>query len=328
MKKEIVHFCKEDNENYTKTSPLFGLSSILISENDTRLSIKQITPNMSCGPDGIPGILLRNCMDALASPLTEFWNLSMKMGKIPKRLKSAFVLPFLKSGSNKNIPSSYRPISQTSQLMKLHERSVKRFLQSYLEKGELINDFQYGFREKRSCLAQLLNFYNEILTNIEEGNNNDVIYLDFQKVFDVVDWGVLCHRMRDKGIDGEIAVWIHDFLTDRTQQILVNDTLSSISQVTSGVPQGTVLGPLLFLVLIDSLGDAEIDALMTAFADDSKIAQKITDENDALKLQEDMEQIYTWQENSNMKFNVTKFHTLKFRRNQGLKTQYNYFGPQ
>ena len=124
-------------------------------------------------------------MEALVPPLTEFWNLSMKMGKIPKNL--AFVLPFLKPGSNKNIPASYRPISQTSQLMKLHERSVKRFLQSYLEKGELINDFQYGFREKRSCLAQLLNFYNEILTNIEEGNNNDVIYLDFHKAFDVVD---------------------------------------------------------------------------------------------------------------------------------------------
>ena len=104
---------------------------------------------MSCGLDGIPGILLKNCIDSLTSPLTIFWNHSSDTDIIPTRLKRAFILPTLKPGASKNDPAGYRPISQTSQLMKLHESSVKRFLQSHLEVNGLLNIFQYGFREKR-----------------------------------------------------------------------------------------------------------------------------------------------------------------------------------
>ena len=188
-----------------------------------------------------------------------------------------------------------------------------------------MSNFQYGFREKRSCLAQLLCFYNNILNNIEEGKNQDCIYLDFSKAFDVVDWGILCHRMREKGIHGKMGQWLHNFLQDRTQQILVNNTLSKPSSITSGVPQGTVLGPLMFLVLIDSLGDSEIDALLTAFADDSKVTMPINSEDEALKLQSDLEVIYDWERNNNMKFNISKFNVIKFGRNNELKDNYNYF---
>ena len=188
--------------------------------------------------------------------------------------------------------------------MKVQERSLKRFLQTHLEVNGYLNNFQYGFREKRSCLAQLLSFYNSILNNIEEGSNQDCIYLDFAKAFDVVDWGILCHRMRDKGIHGNTGIWLHNFLQERTQEILVNNTLSKPSNVTSGVPQGTVLGPLLFLILIDSLGDTEIDALITAFADDSKVTMPIDNEEEALKLQKSLESIYEWEKANNMKFNV------------------------
>ena len=133
--------------------------------------------------------------------------------------------------------------------------------------------------------------------------------------------------MRDKGIHGKMGQWLHNFLQDRTQQILVNNTLSKSSPITSGVPQGTVLGPLMFLVLIDSLGDTEIDALLTAFADDSKVTLPINNEAEALKLQSDLELIYDWEKKNNMKFNISKFNVVKFGRNQDLKENYNYFGP-
>ena len=120
-----------------------------------------------------------------------------------------------------------------------------------------------------------LNFLQQILNETEDGNTTDAIYLDFQKAFDVVDIGLLCHRMKQKGITGTLGVWLHNFLTSRKQQVLVNNSISNFSNVISGVPQGTVLGPLLFLILIDSMGDIEMDSLLLAFADDSKIVTKI-----------------------------------------------------
>ena len=175
---EKVHICPDDIDG-PRMGSIRELSNIYFSEDDTRESISKIEANMSCGPDGIPGILLKNCIDTLASPLTKFWNHSSEIGRIPIRLKKAFILPTLKPGASKNDPASFRPISQTSQLMKVHERSVKRFLQSHLEVNGFLNSFQYGFREKRSCLAQLLVFYDSILSNIENGANQDCIYLDF-----------------------------------------------------------------------------------------------------------------------------------------------------
>ena len=157
------------------------------------------------------------------------------MGIIPKRFKQAFILPTLKLGGSKNEPSSYRPISQTSQLMKIQERSIKQFLQNHLEVNGYLGNFQYGFWEERSCLAKLLCFYNNILNNIEEGHNQDCIYLNFSKAFDVVDWGILCHWLRDKGIYGKMGSWLHNFLIERSQHILVNKTLSKPSTTTSGV---------------------------------------------------------------------------------------------
>ena len=133
--------------------------------------------------------------------------------------------------------------------------------------------------------------------------------------------------MRDKGIHGNTGIWLHNFLQERTQEILVNNTLSKPSNVTSGVPQGTVLGPLLFLILIDSLGDTEIDALITAFADDSKVTMPIDNEEEALKLQKSLESIYEWEKANNMKFNVAKFNVIKFGRNSDMKDDYNYYGP-
>ena len=155
----------------------------------------------------------------------------------------------------------------------------------------------------------------------------DAIYLDFQKAFDVVDIGLLCHRMRSKGVTGSIGVWLHNFLTSRRQQVLVNNALSDFTEVTSGVPQGTVLGPLLFLILIDSMGELEIEALLMAFVDDSKIATKILSESDIHMMQDYMNIIYNWQASNNMKFNFGKFKWLLFGVRPKSDINYNYFGP-
>ena len=134
---------------------------------------------MSSGPDGIPGILLNKCASALSYPLSKFWNLSMQVGRIPPNLKLAFIIPQLKSGSSRNEPSSWRPISQTSQLIKTYERAIKKSMQTFLEENSLLNDFQYGFRQNRSCLSQLLAFYKAVLKETEEGNIMEIYLSGF-----------------------------------------------------------------------------------------------------------------------------------------------------
>ena len=134
--------------------------------------------------------------------------------------------------------------------------------------------------------------------------------------------------MKDKGITGSLGLWLHNFLTNRKQGILANDDLSEPTEVTSGVPQGTVLGPLLFLILIDSMGSLDIDALLLAFADDSKLAKPIKSDDDIHDMQSNMNDIYNWQKSNNMKFNIAKFKWLQFGVRPKNQIDYNYFGPE
>ena len=124
------------------------------------------------------------------------------------------------------------------------------------------------------------------------------------------------------GIYGELAIWLHSFLNGRTQQVIVDGKCSKIANITSGVPQGTVLGPICFLILINSINDKEIPAFLSSFADDTKLGLGINDEYDAQKLQDSLEALYDWQTNNNMEFNTTKFQVLQFG-NKETKLKYN-----
>ena len=186
---------------------------------------------------------------------------------------------------------------------------------------------QHGFRERRFCLSQLLEHYEYILKGLEEGKNVETVYLDFSKAFDKVDIGILCARMREKGIHGKLGVWIHNFLSDRKQFIIANNVKSQQSEVISGVPQGTVMGPLLFLMLIDSIGEIDISGVLTLFADDTRVSKYVTTESDMETFQEDLEKLYNWQVQNNMMFNGTKFENVRYGASEDLKNTCDYLTP-
>ena len=185
----------------------------------------------------------------------------------------AFVIPIHKSSNPRSQPGIYRPVSLTSHLVKTFERVVKTSLQNFLEVTLALNDGQHGFRARRSCLSQLLRHYDTILSGMEDGNNVDTVYLDYAKEFDKVDKGILAHKMKRMGVVGNHAVWLFHFLSSRTQTILANGPRSSVTDVTSGIAHRTVLGPILFLIMINDLSESINESVISLFADDTIVIQ-------------------------------------------------------
>ena len=166
----------------------------------------------------------------------------------------------------------------------------------------------------RSCISQLLSHYNNIIEDLENGKTTDVIYLDFAKAFDSMDIFILSRELKSIGITDQAGLWIHRFLSGRHQQIIAENQISKKAKVQSGVPQGTVLGPILFLIMINSLSDSELESRISMFADDTRLSKEIRTEDDITQLQSDLDKVFTWQKAKNMDFNEDKFQHLPHGR--------------
>lgn len=296
------------------------LCNIDFNESDIIDALKELSNCAAPGPDNFPAIVLKTCSEELAKPLYLLLRKSLTTGTVPDALKEAIISPIFKGGSIcKGKAKNYRPIALTSHIMKVFEKVIRKKIVKYFDERNSFNVNQHGFRAGRSCLSQLLGHYDYILSQLEQGKNVDVIYLDFAKAFDKVDHGILLHKLRDMGIKGQLGVWIHSFLTDRYQYVAVNRSKSSKSSVISGVPQGSVLGPLLFVVHIGDIDSETLSSFVSLFADDTRAAAGIKDEECHRKLQLDLNTIYKWAEQNNMKFNDSKFEKITYGRNEALK---------
>ena len=196
-----------------------------------------------------------------------------------------------------------------------------------MNKNNLFNPNQHGFRTGYSCLSELLAHYDNILNSLNENNNVDVVYLDFAKAFDKVDFNIVLEKIRKLGINGELLKWIKSFLTDRTQNVVVNEMMSHTMEVISGVPQRSVLGPLIFLILLEDI-DSNIDySKVRSFADDTRTLHSIENLQDLSKLQVDLNSIYDWTELNNMQLHDDQFELLRYGKDDILKDLTHYFTP-
>ena len=299
------------------------LKDINFTPDDIKKAISDIAANAAPGPDGFPAILLRNCKEELAQPLHQIWRECLDLGITPPSLKFSRIIPIHK-GDSTALPKNYRPVALTSHLVKLFEKILRSKIVNHLEKNNLCNATQHGFRSGRSCLSQLLAHYDKILSLLDQGMNVDIIYLDFAKAFDKLDFNITLKKLKHLGITGKIGKWIHSFLTNRTQSVVVNGEQSSPAPVISGVPQGSVIGPLLFLVLIGDIDKDVSHAFLSSFADDTRIGIGISTEEDVNQLQEDLEKVYEWAIENNMLFNDTKFEALRYGQNSNIKQNTEY----
>ena len=298
------------------------MSDITFTEDNIEEFIMKIPQNSSSGIDGISALLLRNCAAELKKPIFLLWRASLDAGQLPKYMKTSVVTPIFKGGDRCK-PENYRPISLISHLCKILERIIVKALTAYLNEAHLFNEGQHGFRSGRSCLSQLLEHHQKILEALENNAGVDVVYLDFAKAFDRVDYKALLWKLKAIGICGTLLQWLADFLMGRRQIVKVCGSLSSEGPVYSGVPRGSSLGPLLFLIMISDIDNCVDHVAVSSFADDTRVLIIIEKPEDCVKMQDDLIRIYNWATDNHMQFNSKKFELVSYSSRQRNLHQIN-----
>ena len=281
------------------------LTEVKVTVKKVKEKIKKLRKGAAAGPDKIGPQLLQELVDTISSPLATVMRRSLEDGTMPDDWRTANVTPIFKKGAKHN-PANYRPVSLTSVCCKMLEAIIKDDMVSHLDKHRLIRRSQHGFMRGKSCASNLVSFLDKITAAADKGEAADIVFLDFAKAFDKVPVKRLLRKVRAHRIGGQLFNWIKAWLTDRRQRVVLNGDASDWAEVLSGVPQGSVLGPLLFLIFINDLEEKAVAELVYKFADDTKVAKIVRDENDQAELQRTLDELADWAERWGMSFNVQK----------------------
>ena len=299
------------------------LSNISLCYKDVLHELNSIDVNKAVGPDLLSGIILKACSHELATPLCILFNRSLNLGVFPTAFKDANVTPVFKSGDKSKVVN-YRPISLLPLVSKVFERLVYAHLFPHIR--EHISESQHGFMKGRSTQTNLVNYIDFITDTTDNKLQVDIIYTDFSKAFDTVSHTLLSHKLSAYGFSGNVMSWLSSYLQNRTQRVVINGHMSSPCDVTSGVPQGSLIGPLLFILFVNDMPDivnSHGSSLCSMYADDAKIYRIVRTQDDCISLQTDINNVYKWCNTWKLKLNVGKCNVITFSNKKKLIT-YNY----
>jgi len=301
-----------------------NLNDIKLTTDEVKRAIQELKQNKASGPDLVSNRLLLKSKESMAKLLTDFFNKCLDKERFPKCWKTANVTPIFKKGQS-DLCSNYRPISLLSCVGKLFERCVQKHILNYLTSNHIITSYQSGFMTGDSTVYQLLGLYDDLVKNYDDKIATQVIFFDISKAFDRVWHRGLLHKLKAVGIQGKLLNWFHDYLYNRKQSVVINGESSSIKLVKAGVPQGSVLGPLLFLVYINDIVK-DIDSDIRLFADDTCLALGLNDTARRVEqLNKDLKTIEAWAKKWKITFNQSKTVLLNFKNNNEITTDLTFY---
>ena len=303
------------------TSKTFSIPPVEV--NTIYNEITKLDANKSPGTDNIGPRILKISAQIIATSLTYIFNRIIDTGTYPKILKNAKVTPVFKTGE-RFLASNYRPISVLPTLTKLIEKHLSQHLYKFLIKFNLLHPAQSGFRPNHSCQTALINIIDKWLQEINNGNINLAVLLDFQKAFDVVDHEILCSKLKIYGFDKNSIALFKSYLHGRTQQVQIGNTKSDQLPINFGVPQGSILGPLLFIIYINDLPLYIKNCQTDMYADDSTIHTSGSNIKELqVKIQQDLNCVEQWCHENNMFINSNKTKCMIIGTRQKLSSQEN-----
>ena len=309
-----------DAEQMWKGSREESLSEIIIDTKTVEDRLSKLRADKSTGADDLSPRLLKEIQKEIIKPTVYIWNKSLEEGDVPYDWKISNVCPIFKKGSRSKA-SNYRPVSLTSQMGKLLESVIRDAMVDHLESNGLIKDSQHGFRRGRSCLSNVLTYLDKATRLVDRGQSCDAVYLDFEKAFDKVPFERLLRKIEAHGITGKLLKWIGEWLRGRKQRVCIGGSRSGWREVTSGVPQGSVLGPVLFLIYINDL-DTGILSWILKFADDTKLLAQVDSPRERDRLQADLDRLGEWSSKWQMRFNAEKCKIIHMGRGN---SKYKYY---
>ena len=309
---------ESDDEIPSKgTSPFTPMGEITVDPNGVLKLLNNLKIHKAPGPDGLSARVLKECSSEIAPILALIYNETLAQGTVPDDGRQANVAPIFKKGE-KYDAANYRPVSLTCICCKTLEHIIVSNINKHLAFESIFADCQHGFRSQRSCETQLVQFFHDLVSNLDRALNRnhrqtDVIIMDFAKAFDKAPHRRLLYKLDYYGIRGSTHKWITSWLSGRFQKVVLDGQASDPVPVLSGVPQGSVLGPVLFLIFINDLPE-NIRSSVRLFADDCVLYRNIESPTDCQILQDDLNSLAQWEADWQMKFHVAKCDSMRVTR--------------
>lgn len=292
--------------------PGLPMSDVSLSLDHLHEAFSQIKPSLSPGPDNLPPAFLKLLGPRVSSPLLTIFQSFLDNAVIPDAWKRALVTPIHKGkGKPMNDVSSYRPVSVTSILCRTFERLLNRCLLDYLIGSNSLSTSQHGFRPGRSCETALATITHHISDALDDRTPTDLVQLDYSDAFDTLDHLLLLKKLAGAGVRGSLLRWIANFLIGRSHRVVFHGSSSDDFTVSSGVPQGSVLGPTLFSIYVNDMPKTE-DTLVIQYADDTTILARLDSPSSSSRLQNHLTQIVDWSTSNHLRLSRTKTAVMRF----------------